>query len=123
MGLTDARAIVAMIFVDSVERTAEFYRHLGFRVDNTFAPPGQEELSWAWLESGRAQLMAARATSSVIPEQQAVLFYLYVDNVAATRDLLVGEGLDPGPIVERFYAPQGEFRVTDPDGYTLMITQ
>ncbi len=66
--------------------------------------------------------MITTACDPIIPEQQAILFYLYVDDVAATRDELVAARLQPGPIETPFYAPQGEFRLTDPDGYALMIS-
>jgi predicted enzyme related to lactoylglutathione lyase len=116
------KSVVAMVQVESVERAAEFYGHLGFVIGNTFAPPGAESLSWAWLETPAAQIMVARAAEPVIPDQQGVLFYLYVDDVAAMREKLLAAGLAPGLIEERFYAPQGEFRLIDPDGYCLMIT-
>jgi len=54
--------------------------------------------------------------------QQAVLFYLYCDDVAATRAELQIAGVAVGEIRYEFYAPRGEFRVEDPDGYVLMIT-
>jgi hypothetical protein len=38
------------------------------------------------------------------------------------RDTLLAAGVDAGPIQKPFWAPGGEFRVTDPDGYVLMIT-
>jgi len=116
-----AKQLIPMASVADVRRSARFYEHLGFKIDNTFTPPGSTDLSWAWLDSGHAQLMLSRATAPVIPEQQGVLFYLYVDDVPTTHVALTAAGISPGPIEERFYAPQGEFRVTDPDGYTLII--
>jgi catechol 2,3-dioxygenase-like lactoylglutathione lyase family enzyme len=118
---TTTRAIVPMAFVASVTRSIEFYRNLGFSVGNSFGPEGAEEPTWAWLECGRAHLMVAKASEPVDPKQQAVLFYLYVDDVAQSRDALAAAGLDPGPIGTPFYAPKGEFRLVDPDGYALMI--
>jgi hypothetical protein len=46
----------------------------------------------------------------------------YCEDVAAFRDKLLESGLEAGPITRPFYAPRGEFRVTDPDGYALMVT-
>jgi catechol 2,3-dioxygenase-like lactoylglutathione lyase family enzyme len=43
-------------------------------------------------------------------------------DVAAFRSMLEEAGVNTGPIQHPFYAPRGEFRVTDPDGYVLMIT-
>jgi hypothetical protein len=66
--------------------------------------------------------MLAQASEPVDPEKQAVLFYVYCPDVAAFRRMLIDAGVDAGPIQSPFYAPRGEFRVTDPDGYVLMIT-
>jgi hypothetical protein len=66
--------------------------------------------------------MLAAATEPVEPDEQAVLFYVYCDDVARFREQLVQEGVEAGPIQSPFYAPRGEFRVVDPDGYVLMIT-
>jgi predicted enzyme related to lactoylglutathione lyase len=122
MATIQAKRLVAMAFVADVPRSVTFYEYLGFSVANSFTPPDAEVPSWAWLESGDAQLMVTRAGEPVVPEQQAVLFYLYVEDVATTRESLATAGLSPGPITTPFYAPRGEFRLVDPDGYCLMIT-
>jgi catechol 2,3-dioxygenase-like lactoylglutathione lyase family enzyme len=116
------RQLVPMAFVADVERSITFYQHLGFEIGNTFAPEGATKPSWAWLQSGDAQLMLAVASDPVIAEQQAVLFYVYTDAVAAARMSLVEAGLNPGEIKTPFYAPRGEFRLVDPDGYVVMVT-
>ena len=116
------KALVPMAHVRSVRRAVDFYRKLGFEEGNTHTPEGQTEPVWAWLQSGGAQLMLAAATAPVEPEKQAVLFYLYCDDVAAFREQLVQAGVEAGPIRSPFYAPRGEFRVVDPDGYVLMIS-
>jgi hypothetical protein len=111
-----------MVHVKSVSTSIGFYRRLGFEVENTFTPSGQKEPSWANLLSDRAQLMVARADEPVIPSQQAVLFYTYCDDVPALREHLIAEGIETGPIQYPFYAPRGEFRIQDPDGYVIMVT-
>lgn len=115
------KRIVAMAFVADVTRSAEFYAKLGFVVANSVTPPEAAAPVWAWLESEGAALMVSQACEPVVPEQQAVLFYLYVEDVAAAHAELSAAGLQPGPIGTPFYAPHGEFRLTDPDGYCLMI--
>ena len=111
-----------MVFVADVERSIEFYRHLGFEVGNTFAADNATTPTWAWLTSDDAQLMLAAASHPVVAEQQRVLFYIYTDDVAAARASLIEAGLGPGEITTPFYAPRGEFQLRDPDGYTVMIT-
>ena len=78
---------------------------------------------WAWVEENHAKLMLARADEPVIASQQAVLFYFYCDDVLAKRQELSSRGIPCSEIHRPFYAPEGEFRVTDPDGYCLMVMQ
>lgn len=117
------RSLVPMAHVRSVGVSIAFYRKLGFEVSNTFVPEGRADSTWAWLESeGGAKLMLALADEPVIAGQQAVLFYLYCDDVPSLRAALKEAAVAVGSIEYPFYAPRGEFRVHDPDGYVLMIT-
>jgi catechol 2,3-dioxygenase-like lactoylglutathione lyase family enzyme len=116
------RQLVPMVFVADVERSIEFYRHLGFEVGNTFAADNAPKPTWAWLYSGDAKLMLAFASHPVVAEQQPVLFYIYTDDVPTARATLDDAGLGPGEITTPFYAPRGEFELIDPDGYTVMVT-
>ena len=116
------RQLVPMVFVANLERSIEFYGHLGFEVRNTFTADGSSTPTWAWLESDSAPLMLAVATHSIIPEQQRVLFYVYTDDVPSVRATLIERGLSPGAITTPFYAPRGEFQITDPDGFVVMVT-
>ena len=117
------RALVPLAYVKSVSRSIEFYAKLGFRVRNTNQPAGEAEPLWAHLSADDgAQLMLGKATEPVIASQQAVLFYIYCDDVTAKHAELKKAGLPVGKIASPFYAPRGEFRVEDPDGYVLMIT-
>lgn len=116
------RQLVPMVFVAEVERSIEFYKHLGFEVGNTFTPEGATKSTWAWLRCGNAQLMLAAADEEIVADQQRVLFYVYTDDVAAAQASLAEAGLNPGEISNPFYAPRGEFKLVDPDGFTLMIT-
>lgn len=122
MTSVQTKQIVAMVSVADVPRSIAFYRHLGFTVANSFTPPDEETPGWAWLESGNASLMIAKAEEPVVPKQQGVLFYLYVDDVAAAHETLSAAELNPSAITTPFYAPRGEFSLVDPDGYCLMMT-
>lgn len=115
-------SLVPMIQVRSVTRSIEFYQKLGFEVGNTHTPEGGVEPVWAWLRSGGAHLMLARAGEPIDPEKQGTLFYVYCADVVAFRTLLIEAGVDAGSIEHPFYAPRGEFCVTDPDGYVLMVS-
>jgi catechol 2,3-dioxygenase-like lactoylglutathione lyase family enzyme len=57
------------------------------------------------------------------PAGQGVLFYLYSDDLAALRVQLLANGVEAGEIEDGTPGPREEMRVTDPDGYVLMIAQ
>lgn len=116
------KQITPMISVSNVLRSIAFYEHLGFAVANSVTPDGEAEPSWAWLSSDSAHLMLNYACDPIVPEQQRILFYLYVVNVNEAHAALIAAGLQPGAIATPFYAPQGEFQLNDPDGYVLMIS-
>lgn len=111
-----------MISVGDIERSIAFYSHLGFAVGNTFTPGGATKPSWAWLESGEAQLMLSQASEDQAVNPQGFIFYAYTDDVDAARVSIFDAGLNPGEMRKPFYNPHGEFEVLDPDGYVVMVT-
>jgi hypothetical protein len=118
------RSLVAFAHVGDVVRSIRFYADLGFAVHNqVLSEDGTGVPVWAWLQSEQASLMVGLADGPVEPERQAVLFYLYFDDIQATRAALVELGHAPGDICFPFYMPGGECRLLDPDGYVLMLAQ
>jgi hypothetical protein len=130
---------VPMVHVASVDDSIAFYALLGFSPVNTLKDP-RGHCFWARCSSGPAEIMFARADGPVDPTQQAVLFYMYSPDVAALRAHLLQQGLhdgatfrgQPGPndgrrvvfaITRPDYMPAGEVRVSDPDGYCILIGQ
>ncbi len=109
-----------MAHATEVERSIAFYRMLGFGVLNSLADQSGK-LRWVYLQSQNAHIMFARASGAVVPEDQAVLFYLYTTDVAALREHLLAESVSVSAITYPEYMPKGEIRITDPDGYVLLI--
>lgn len=116
-------SLVAFAHVADVERSITFYADLGFTVLNKVVPGGHSAPVWAWLRSENADLMVGLASAPVDPSQQAVLFYLYFEDIKHAHAALVALGHHPGEIKYPFYMPGGEFRLVDPDGYVLMLAQ
>jgi catechol 2,3-dioxygenase-like lactoylglutathione lyase family enzyme len=121
-------AIVAMIHVKDVERSAEFYRLLGFEIGNYV--PRQGTPHWAWLYQPKAadwkrgpNLMLTRTARPLNPDAQDVLFHLYAADLVGLRESLLNAAVKVGEIGYPEYLPAGEFRMTDPDGYCLMVAQ
>jgi len=116
------KQLVALAYVADVPASMAFYEQLGFDIGNTHRDPSSGEVVWAALERGNASLMLGKASEPVVASQQGVLFYLYYDDIDATRAALVAKGLAAGEMRYPFYCPKGEFRLVDPDGYVLMLT-
>ena len=116
------RSLVPLASVKSVSRSIAFYEKLGFVVGDTHTPEGAAEPSWVWLSCDGAHLMLGQASEPIDPHERAIMFYIYCDDVAGFRTRLLDSGVEAGPIAYPFYAPRGEFALTDPDGYAVMVT-
>ena len=116
--------LVPLAHVASVPVSVSFYERLGFVVVHSLSSPEFGDVPhWAFLRADRAELMVALATAPLVAREQAVLFHLYTPDLVALRDSLVAKGVAAGPISTPEHMPRGEMRVTDPDGYTLLIGQ
>ena len=120
--------LVPMIHVADVERSAEFYRKLGFEIGNFV--PREGKMHWAWLYAPKApdwkrgpNLMLTRGAPGVSAGAKSALFYLYANDLKKLRDELLTKGVKASEISYPDYLPKGECRVDDPDGYCLMIAQ
>lgn len=138
--------LVPMAHVADVRRSVEFYSQLGFTI---FSEHSDQlgKIAWAWVRSGSGSIMFSRASGPIAPQDQAVLFYLYTDDLATLRNHLLASGLRDGgdfnpentrrqgvwdttnprgtvsTLSRPFYMPHGEVRVHDPDGYCLLVGQ
>ena len=113
--------LIPFVHVEDVERSIAFYYHLGFVVASVYKYRGRPV--WAELRSEGAELMVTTDGDSIDPGGQGVLFYLYSDNLAGLREQILAAGIDVGEIVDGTPGPRHEMRLTDPDGYVLMVAQ
>ncbi len=116
------RSLVPLLDVRSVPASIKFYRKLGFDVANTFTAEGGTEPVWAELTNGHARLMISRGRDAVRGAKQGLLLYLYTADVNGFRGEVLAAGVAAGTVEYPFWAPRGEFRVDDPDGYVFMVT-
>jgi catechol 2,3-dioxygenase-like lactoylglutathione lyase family enzyme len=129
MDTAPINGLVPMIHVADVERSAALYRLLGFEIGNR-VPRERSPMEWAWLYAPGAadwkrgpNLMLTRSSCPPGDGVESVLFYLYAADLKSLRADLLTAGLRVGEIAYPEYLPDGEFRIEDPDGYTLMIAQ
>lgn len=113
--------LVPFVHVTDVEHSIRFYKLLGFEVQDTYEL--RRRLDWAHPKSVTAHLMLAHADAPIDPRRQAVLFYLYADDLEALRRDLIAEGVAAGEIVDGSPGPAQEMALADPDGYCLMVAQ
>ncbi len=136
---------IPMAHVANVDRSIEFYTLLGFACESRFSDDG-DATYFASMVSEKAHLMLTRASAPVIAGEQAILFYMYSNDVQSLRKHLLGKRLIDGgkPPSERehnecaeelpdrqsvfeptypFYMPAGEIRIQDPDGYVILVGQ
>lgn len=115
--------VVPYLHVASVRKSMEFYQHLGMSVISTHGPDGDP--FWARLAIGEQHIMLAQASGPIDAHEQAVLLYMYADDLVALRAKLLESGLVPAENVFEikypFYMELGELRVHDLDGYVLLI--
>jgi catechol 2,3-dioxygenase-like lactoylglutathione lyase family enzyme len=113
--------LVPFVRVIDVERSVAFYGHLGFTVGDVARY--RDRLSWASLQSEGAGIMFEGTNPPIDPDRQRILFYLYSEDLAALREQLLAAGIEAGEIEDGSPGPSEQMRVTDPDGYVLMIAQ
>lgn len=113
--------LVPFVHVRDVPRSVAFYERLGFEVRDTYEV--DDRLVWAALQHEHARVMLALASAPIDPRQQAVLFYLYAEDLDGLRGHLLADGVPVGPIVDGSPGPKREMRLSDPDGYCLMIAE
>jgi hypothetical protein len=91
------KGLVPYAHVANVNRSVEFYRTLGFEIGNSH-PSDSPEPIWVWLHAGGANLMLSQADAPVVASQQAIFFYLYVEDVTRFRNAVFASGIDCGPL-------------------------
>ena len=112
--------LIPFVHVGNVQRSIDFYYHLGFVVVSVYKYRG--EPAWAELRSHGAELMVT--TGDPIDQAgQGMLFYLYSHDLEALREQLRAAGIDAGEIKDGTPGPKQEMQLTDPDGYVLMVAQ
>jgi hypothetical protein len=130
---------VPFVHVASVEASLAFYAKLGFSPREVMRD-GRSEMFWAMAASGGAEVMFARASGPVDADAQAVIFYMYSDDVRALREQLLLQGVRDGgvysgarttadgptmvyAVATPHYMPEGDLRVIDPDGFVVLVGQ
>lgn len=109
--------LIPMLPVLSMARAVDFYRQLGFTVENR-----NDGWGWAMLVMDDCRLMVDQSIHPHRPGPHDGVLYLYPDDVAAYHAQLRRNGVAV-PDLERSFYGMTEFRFEDPDGNRLWVGQ
>ncbi len=115
--------LIPFTHVANVERSVEFYSKLGFEVDGS--KMHGNSLGFASMHSRvmrAGRIMFSKSCEAIEPKSQHVIFYCWTDGLVSLHARLRNEGLAPGSI-EYDERGLGEFALTDPDGYRIMVAE
>lgn len=109
--------LVPMLPVRQMARSVEFYKKLGFDVEQR-----NDGWRWAMLAFGDCRLMVDESINVPPDAPRTSVVYLYPDDIIAYHRQVRRNGLDIPPLDHPFYG-MTEFRIDDPDGNRLWIGQ
>ena len=105
--------IIAMLPVRSMSGSVEFYRKLGFEVQDR-----RDDWGWAMLHFGESRLMVDQSINQHPTAVRQSVLYLYVDDIKAYHEQVRQNGIAIPDLDLTFYG-MTEFRLDDPDGNDL----
>jgi uncharacterized glyoxalase superfamily protein PhnB len=106
-----------MLPVSNMPASVEFYRKLGFSIEQQ-----NSDWRWAMLCFGDCRLMVDESINSHPGAPRQSVLYLYPDDISEYHKQLRDNGLAIPDLEVTFYGLT-EFRIDDPDGNRLWIGQ
>lgn len=109
--------LIPMLPVRSMSASVQFYRKLGFTVEQS-----DDSWRWAMLRCGDCRLMLDESINAHPDSPRASVLYLYPDAILEYHEQVRRNGLVVPDLEVTFYG-MTEFRIDDPDGNRLWIGQ
>jgi catechol 2,3-dioxygenase-like lactoylglutathione lyase family enzyme len=107
-----------MLHVAHIESSIKFYERLGFvTVDTDRTKP----LGWARIHCEGGAIMFLRAEEPMDGTAGRLHLCMYSPDLIALREKLLADGVNVSAIKYPPYMPSGEVKITDPDGYTVLV--
>lgn len=107
--------LIPMLPVKSMPASIEFYRKLGFSVEEK-----NDQWGWAMLRFDECRLMLDQSINQHANAPRQFVLYLYPENIEEYRQQVRKNGLSVPDLDVTFYY-MTEFRLDDPDGNRLWI--
>ncbi len=112
--------MIAATYVRDIDKSRAFYELLGFQEHSS----GQAATSaWCALEHGTTQVLLASTTPPLGIPGLPLLFYFFFEDVDAVVTALTAASVPADQVGNPPHALGGEFRLTDPDGNTVLLGQ
>jgi catechol 2,3-dioxygenase-like lactoylglutathione lyase family enzyme len=109
--------LVPMLPASSLPASIDFYRRLGFSVEQR-----NDHWRWAMLCFGECRLMIDESINADPQAPRSGVLYLYPDDIVEYHRQVRGNGL-PVPDLDVTFYGMTEFRIDDPDGNHLWVGQ
>jgi uncharacterized glyoxalase superfamily protein PhnB len=109
--------LIPMLPVKSVSASIEFYKKLGFKVEQA-----NDDWKWAMLLFDECRLMIDQSINVHPNSSHQCVLYLYPEDIVEYHRQVRMNGLIVPDLDETFYG-MTEFRLHDPDGNRLWIGQ
>lgn len=106
---------------DSVQRTVDWYRSIGFEVLNTFADD-DEPINFALMAYGNSQVMVAGGGRTSTDKRRDVDLYIHVTDVQGIYESLRGLVEIVVDMEDAFHGNR-QFIVRDPNGFWVTFGQ
>jgi catechol 2,3-dioxygenase-like lactoylglutathione lyase family enzyme len=120
VSILNLMSMVAATYVRDLDRSRAFYSALGF----TETSAGRNELSaWSSLHHGDHSVLLVTSTPAVDIPELPLLFYFFIDDLAAAMRSLQSAGTDVAHVGYPPHARAGEAKTLDPDGNTILLGQ
>jgi catechol 2,3-dioxygenase-like lactoylglutathione lyase family enzyme len=113
--------VTPLLHVADVERSLQFYCHLGFEIVDVERADGQ--LEWGRVHCDGGAIMFLREGAPHVAQEDRFLLALYTPDLPTLRAQLADAGIEVGPIDYPGYMPSGEMSLKDPDGYVILVNQ
>ena len=109
--------LIPMLPVSNVSVSVEFYRKLGFAVEQR-----RDDWGWAMLRFDDCRIMVDRSINQHPGAARQSVLYLYPENINEFHEQVKANGIVVPKLDVTFYG-MSEFRLDDPDGNRLWIGQ
>jgi catechol 2,3-dioxygenase-like lactoylglutathione lyase family enzyme len=109
--------VIPMLPVRSMPASVEFYRKLGFEVEER-----NDQWRWARLTSGDCSLMVDESINVAPTAPRQSVLYFYPEDIAAYHRQVRANGVAV-PELETTFLRHDRVRLDDPDGNRLWIGQ